>query len=148
MVERLHRTLKAALMAKCNNNNWTTNLPWILLGLRTTPKEGSNTTAAEMTYGDNLQVPGDFFATPGNTKIQDIRHQVKKYVPCRPSYKNTRKTYLPPNLHKASHVFLRINAQKAPQLLFTLAHIKYNSVDKKSTRSSSEANQNGSQSAD
>ena len=114
MVERLHRTLKAALMAKCNDNNWTTNLPWILLGLRATPKEGSNTTAAEMTYGDNLQVPGDFFATPGNTKIQDIRHEIKKYVPCRPSYKNTRKTYLPPDLHKASHVFLCIDAQKAP----------------------------------
>ena len=114
MVERLHRTLKAALMAKCNDNDWTTNLPWILLGLRTTPKEGSNTTAAETTYGDNLQVPGNFFATPGNTKIQDIRHEVKKYVPCRPSYKNTRKTYLPPDLHKASHVFLRIDTQKAP----------------------------------
>ena len=59
-------------MAKCNNNDWTTNLPWVLLGLRTTPTEGSNTTAAEMTYGDNLQVPGDFFTTPGNTTIQDI----------------------------------------------------------------------------
>ena len=114
MVERLHRTLKAALMAKCNNENWTTNLPWILLGLRTTPKEGSNTTAAEMTYGDNLQVPGDFFTTPGNTTMPDIRHEVRKYVPCNPTYRNTRKTYLPPDLHKSSHVFLRIDSHKAP----------------------------------
>ena len=33
MVEQLHRTLKAALMTKCNTEDWVTNLPWILLGL-------------------------------------------------------------------------------------------------------------------
>ena len=40
MVERLHRTLKAALMTKCNTDNWVTNLPWVLLGLRTNAKRG------------------------------------------------------------------------------------------------------------
>ena len=69
MVEWLHRTLKAALMTKCNTDDWVTNLPWILLGLRTTPNEGTNATAVEMTYGENIQVPGDFFAYPGRTTL-------------------------------------------------------------------------------
>ena len=114
MVERLHRTLKAALMMKCDTDNWVTNLPWVLLGLRTTPKEGTNATAAEMTYGDNLQVPGDFFASPGRTSLQDIHHEVKKYVPCQPTYKSDRKIYVPPDLHKLGYVFLRIDSQRPP----------------------------------
>ena len=72
MVEQLHRTPKAALMAKCNDNDWTTNLPWILLGLRTMPKEGSNTTAAEMTYGDNPPSPGRLLRNP--MQHQNSRH--------------------------------------------------------------------------
>ena len=67
-----------------------------------------------MTYGDNIQVPSDFFSTPGKTNIQDIRQEVKKYVPCRSTYKNSRKVYLPPDLNKSSHVFLRIDSQQAP----------------------------------
>ena len=114
MVERLHRTLKAALMTKCNTDDWVTNLPWILLGLRTTPKEGTNATAAEMTYGENIQVPGDFFASPGRTTLQDIRHEVKKYVPCQPTYRNDRQIYVPPDLHTSSHVFLRVDSHRAP----------------------------------
>ena len=114
MVKRLHRTLKAALMTKCDTDNWVTNLQWVLLGLRTMPKEGTNATAAEMTYGYILQVPGDFFASPGRTSLQDIRHEVKKYVPCQPTYKSDRKIYVPPDLHKSGYVFLRVDSQKAP----------------------------------
>ena len=114
IVERLHRTLKAALMAKCNTNDWTTNLPWILLGLRTTPKEGTNVTAAEMTYGDNIQVPGDFFTIPGKTNLQEIRREVIKYIPCQPTYKNNKKIYVPQDLSTCKHVFVRIDSQRTP----------------------------------
>ncbi|XP_037932481.1 rhophilin-2-like [Teleopsis dalmanni] len=47
MVERMHRTLKAAL--RCHSSNdWTRTLPLILLGLRTTPKEDLGVSSAEM----------------------------------------------------------------------------------------------------
>ena len=114
MVERLHRTLKAALMTKCNTDDSVTNLPWVLLGLRTTPKKGTNATAADMTYGENIQVPGDFFSSPGRTTLQDIRHEVKKYVLCQPTYKKDRQIYVPPDLHTSSHVFLRVDSHRAP----------------------------------
>ncbi|XP_066965673.1 uncharacterized protein [Macrobrachium rosenbergii] len=39
MVERLHCTLKAALMSHCNSSAFYSQLPWVLLGLQTTPKE-------------------------------------------------------------------------------------------------------------
>ncbi|XP_066956259.1 uncharacterized protein [Macrobrachium rosenbergii] len=35
MVERAHCSLKPALMARCTDKNWSTQLPWVLLGLRT-----------------------------------------------------------------------------------------------------------------
>ncbi|XP_068245593.1 uncharacterized protein [Palaemon carinicauda] len=37
MVERFHRTLKASLISRCKDSNWFTQLPWVLLELRTTP---------------------------------------------------------------------------------------------------------------
>ena len=40
MVERWHRTLKASLTARCSTSDWCSQLPWVLLGLRTMPKEG------------------------------------------------------------------------------------------------------------
>ncbi|KAK3880962.1 hypothetical protein Pcinc_014612 [Petrolisthes cinctipes] len=38
MVECFHRTLKAALMSRCKNSTWFSQLSWVILGLRTTPK--------------------------------------------------------------------------------------------------------------
>ncbi|XP_068245238.1 uncharacterized protein [Palaemon carinicauda] len=56
VVERFHCTFKAALMSCCNDSNWFTQLPWILLGLRTTPKDGLDFSTAEMVYGNPLLV--------------------------------------------------------------------------------------------
>ena len=37
IIERVHRNLKASLRAKCTSSSWTSELPWILLGLRLAP---------------------------------------------------------------------------------------------------------------
>ncbi|GFR69708.1 transposon Ty3-G Gag-Pol polyprotein [Elysia marginata] len=39
LVERFHRTLKAALKTRLKGPNWADELPWVLLGLRTVPME-------------------------------------------------------------------------------------------------------------
>jgi hypothetical protein len=39
MVERLHRRLKDALPAHGATTTWAAELPWVLLGLRSTPQE-------------------------------------------------------------------------------------------------------------
>jgi transposase InsO family protein len=46
MVERTHRQLKAALRARLGGSRWPEHLPWVLLGLRTAPKEDSGISAA------------------------------------------------------------------------------------------------------
>ena len=47
-VERFHRNLKEALKARLVDNDWVLALPWVMLGIRTAPKEDLNCSAAEM----------------------------------------------------------------------------------------------------
>ena len=65
LVERFHRHLKAALKARLTDANWMDALPWVLLGIRTAPKEDLNTSSAELVYGAPLTVLGEFVALPG-----------------------------------------------------------------------------------
>lgn len=47
LLERFHRTLKAALNARSDSNNWSTLLPIVLLGLRSIFKPDLGCTAAD-----------------------------------------------------------------------------------------------------
>jgi transposase InsO family protein len=62
MVERLHRRLKEALKAREATTDWPRHLPWVLLGLRSSPREDSGVSAAELVYGAALSLPGQFIA--------------------------------------------------------------------------------------
>ena len=64
LVERFHRSMKASLRARLKGPDWINELPWVLLGLRTAPKEDLDTSSAELVYGAPLTVPGDFLANP------------------------------------------------------------------------------------
>ena len=48
MVERLHRQLKASLMATSSSTSWVEALPMVLLGIRTSLKEDLGCTSAEL----------------------------------------------------------------------------------------------------
>ncbi|XP_066964242.1 uncharacterized protein [Macrobrachium rosenbergii] len=105
MVERFHHTLKAALMPCCNSSTWYSQLPWVLLSLQTTPKEGPDLSAVEMVYGDPLVIPGKFF--PNNNPSPDIIRLwtiVGKFAPDCPSYKPTNNTFIPKDLRTATRV--------------------------------------------
>ena len=41
IIERVHRNLKAFLQAKCTSSSWTKELPLILFGLRSAPRESN-----------------------------------------------------------------------------------------------------------
>jgi hypothetical protein len=64
MVEGAHRQLKDALRACAAGHDWPSHLPWVLLGLRTDPKEDSNILSAELCLGAPLTLPGEFIASP------------------------------------------------------------------------------------
>ena len=58
MVEWFHRQLKDALRSRECGAAWVAHLPWVLLGLRTVPKEDSGLSLAELVYGEQLKLPG------------------------------------------------------------------------------------------
>lgn len=115
LVERFHRTLKAALMSRCRSTTWSSQLPWVLLGLRTAPKEGLGVSSAEMVYGDALVVPGEFF--PDASSCDDLarlRRIVGKFAPFKQTYRAPSHRYIPRDLHTTKYVFLRTDASKPP----------------------------------
>ena len=59
MVERLHCRLKDALRARCSGLNWAVHLPWVLLGLHTTPREDTSLSPAQAVLRCNLALPND-----------------------------------------------------------------------------------------
>lgn len=88
MVERLHWTLKAALMAH-GDTRWSEILPTVLLGLRTAWKADLGCSSAEIVYGEPLEIPGEFCQSsnyqtisPSNL-VTDLRRHMKdlKAVP-------------------------------------------------------------------
>ena len=62
--DRFHQYLKSALQARFRTSSWADELPWILLGIRTAPKDELQSSSAELVYGSLLTVPGDFIRTP------------------------------------------------------------------------------------
>ena len=50
-------------MARLAGPNWFDELPWVLLGIRTFPKEDFKASSAELVYGEPLTVPV-FFVAP------------------------------------------------------------------------------------
>ncbi|RUS85737.1 hypothetical protein EGW08_006531 [Elysia chlorotica] len=117
LVERFHRSLKAALKARLQGANWVDELPWVLLGLRTVPKEDLETSSAELVYGEPLTVPGDFFHKDAHqSPVPNIPFQtiLQKIAPPPMLHHG----YLPPNLSptlKDSHfVFIRRDGHRGP----------------------------------
>ncbi|XP_058810611.1 uncharacterized protein LOC131675596 [Phymastichus coffea] len=98
LVERLHRTLKAALM--CDGSApWPDRLPLILLGLRTCYKEDLEASPAELLFGTTLRIPGEFFVE------QSISANLPAFVA---------RLRAVMNLKACSHVFQRIDSVRKP----------------------------------
>ena len=70
----MHRTMKASLKAKLGSDpNWCDTLPVVLLGMRAAVKKDMNCSVAEMVYGEQLRLPGEFFTTSaGNWNTDPI----------------------------------------------------------------------------
>ena len=119
LIERFHRHLKSSLRARLVGPNWIRELPWVLLGIRTMPKEDLGCSVAELVYGAPLTVPGDFLANydsspDQNSQLQQLRDQVRSMVPIPTSHHGIRPTTLPANLQRAKFVFIRRDGHRTP----------------------------------
>ncbi|XP_068200694.1 uncharacterized protein [Palaemon carinicauda] len=115
MVERTHRTLKAALMARCTDGHWKAQLSWVLLGLRTASRADSEPSPAEKVYGKAFTVPGEFFSTTtDDTKLDHLREIARKFRPCLKTYEDRTRRFMPKNLDDCDYVFIRVDAHRQP----------------------------------
>ena len=118
LIERFHRTLKASLKARLTGPNWIDELPWVLLGLRTMPKEDLNTSPADLVYGSPLTVPGDFLLQSTVQPVQEhlrlLREKVDnlKPMPTSAHGAESHRTSVPTALRSAKFVFLKREAKK------------------------------------
>ena len=120
MVERFHRQLKAALKTQSNPNAWMDSLPLILLGIRTALKPDINSTAAEMVYGTNIRLPGEFFTPVTANSLPDQSEFISQL---RTHFRSTHTTpprcpsthpHIPEELSTSTHVFVRHDAIRRP----------------------------------
>ena len=119
MVERFHRHLKSALRARLTGPNWMDELPWILLGIRTAPKEDLDCSSAELVFGAPLTVPGDFVHAPETptdptSVLPALRSRVGLLSPTPTSRHCRPRVNVPPSLADSAFVFMRRDAHKTP----------------------------------
>jgi cleavage and polyadenylation specificity factor subunit 1 len=114
LVERFHRTMKAAIMCHADEQ-WTEALPLVLLGMRTAYKEDLETSVAELVYGEPLRVPGEFLVPTTPTVepahfIQQLRRHMSQLRPVPAARHSSPATFIHRDLKDATHVFLRQDA--------------------------------------
>ena len=119
LVERFHRSLKDSLKSRLRGPSWIDELPWVLLGIRTTPKEDLRASSAELVYGETLTVPGDFIPTQTTPTtaaehLSKSRSFVKSFVAQPTTQHGHTAIYMPKTLETADYVFIRRDGHRGP----------------------------------
>ncbi|XP_071037908.1 uncharacterized protein [Parasteatoda tepidariorum] len=118
MIERVDRTLKAALMCY-TTDFWLDNLPLVLLGLMTAVRKDWNFSSTELVYGQTLRVRGEFFTNSGkdisqSELISQLRKAFREVKPIASVWHVKRVVYVPKDLQTCTHVFVRYDAVRRP----------------------------------
>ena len=130
MIERVHRTLKERLMSRAASgsspssaSSWMSNLPLVLLGLRTTVREDAGCCPADAVYGCQLRLPGDLVAgapssappSADSAFADTLRAAMLDSRPLLPVRRGPYNPgHVPAALARTSHVFLRVDAVRRP----------------------------------
>ena len=116
LVERFHRHLKSALRTRLIGPHWTRALPWVLLGIRTAPKEDLGCSVAELVYGTPLTLPGEFIDETSDDNsptalLPALREIAGNMHPIPTSNHSARTPSVPKHLRQAEFVFIRKDAR-------------------------------------
>ena len=107
MVERMHRSLKASLRARLHGPDWMAQLPWVLLALRTTPKEDLQAAPADIVFHHRPRIPGDITQLPSRKSATPVIHKAA-------AHHTKPKQHIPKELLSAPNVWVRIDAHRKP----------------------------------
>ena len=111
--------MKSALRARLTTAAWMDELPWVMLGIRTAPKEDLNASSAEMVFGAPLTVPADFLGQPGLQQTPDrhpqqLRATLQAFTPIPTSRHGPVTPFVPHDLKVAPYVFIRQDGHRDP----------------------------------
>ena len=95
------------MIPRLNGPNWIDELPWVLHGIRTVPKEDLDCSSAEMVYGAPLTVPGDFLPRGQTETVRGLASRP-------PVPHGTRPSSVPATLANSSYVFVRRDSHRPP----------------------------------
>ena len=113
IVERWHRSLKAALKARLTGPNWVSQLPWVLLGLRSAHKDDLGCSPAELVFGDILSLPGELVER-GAVSFDPAAPGI---APSASNHSASRLSSSPASLNallRSRHVFVRVGPHTSP----------------------------------
>jgi cleavage and polyadenylation specificity factor subunit 1 len=119
VLERVHRTLKAALRARAAGTRWCKELPWVLLGMRAAPRDSNGVSAAEHVYGTQLVLPGQFLNTPAAAEQlpEHVRATLDGFQPVHTRHDGNQQkkpTVPPEELMLSEYVLVRRDGPKGP----------------------------------
>ena len=89
---------------------WSSALPWVLLGRRTQYHPDLGTSPAEMLYGQMPRLPGDLLENNGQD-LTSLLHHVRTYAsrpPIQTSHHRRITPFFPESAKSATHVYTRI----------------------------------------
>ena len=125
IVERFHRQLKDALRARLAAADWPSHLPWVLLGLRSAPKEDYNVSSAELLYGSPLALPGELVDTaepPADMFLENLRQPPAVGLPMRQLAPTSSPSSPVQQLMTAEYVFVPVGHPGCPCCCYMMAH--------------------------
>jgi len=116
-IERLHRTLKAAMKAH-QSLKWTDTIPTILMGLRAALKDDGSYSIAQMVYGKTIRLPGEFFEESKTIEPEsftsNLQKQMRALRPVKMEKHSRQSIFVHADLKTCTHVFVRTDRVKKP----------------------------------
>lgn len=96
VIERWHRSLKAALTTRLDTSTWVNELSTVMLGLCAAGLSENSVSPAEYTFGKTQRLPGKFFDTynlsfgDANELLKNIRSSIINLKPISNSHRANR----------------------------------------------------------
>ena len=106
------------IRARFTGPKWIDELPWVLRGVCTAPKEDLHTSSAELVYSTPLTVLGDFVTAPttasASTFLLTLCDKVQGFIPVPTSQQGMHSSSVPSDLHRSQYIFFRHDCHQSP----------------------------------